>query len=230
MEYDALVQRARVTPAAVTSYVNKVYLWMALSLAVTAGAAAYVAGSPEMTLWVLEHWLIMLILLLVAILLMSFGRNFLTVGALGTVFCLFSAVEGATLGPILTLYTTVSVGIAFATSAGMFGAMALYGAVTKRDLSGMGRMLTMLLFGLIIAGVVSCFWGGTMVHFGINVAGVVIFCLFTAYDMQNVIRAGLLVRDEEERSKGAIFGALALYLDFLNLFLYLLRLLGERRD
>ena len=110
----------------------------------------------------------------------------------------------------------------------MFGAMALYGAVTKRNLSGMGRTLMMLLFGLIIAGIANIFFGSNTADLIISGAGVIIFALYTAYDTQRLLAEGAWLTDEDQRTKGAIMGAVNLYLNFLNLFLYLLRFLGDR--
>lgn len=214
----------------VSAYVNKVYLWMAATLLVTAGVAAYTTTSLETITWVADHMLLLSLGMIGVVLVMSFGASRLTSGALGVLLLVFSAVEGLLFGPILIVYTQTSVATAFAVTAGMFGAMAIYGATTKRDLSGMGGTLMMLLFGLIIAGVVNIFWGNGMMQLITCGVGVVVFALFTAYDMQNILKAGLYVTDEEQRNKGAIMGALALYLDFINLFLYLLRLLGDRRN
>lgn len=214
----------------VSAYVNKVYLWMAATLLITAGVAAYTTSSFDTITWVAEHIWLLIIGTIGIVLAMSFGANKLTSGALGVLLLAFSAMEGLLFGPILIIYTQTSVATAFAVTAGMFGAMAIYGTTTKRDLSGMGGTLMMLLFGLIIAGVVNIFWGNGMMQLITCGIGVVVFALFTAYDMQNILKAGLYVTDEEQRNKGAIMGALALYLDFINLFLYLLRLLGDRRN
>ena len=212
------------------AYLNKVYLWMSASLLVTAGMAVYTAQSMEMLTWVSEHMLMVLLGMIGIILVMSFGARALTAGALGVLLMVFAAVQGLIFGPILTAYTQESLGITFACTAGMFGAMALYGAMTTRDLSGMGRTLMMLLFGLIIAGIVNMFWGNGLFDFIASCVGVVVFALFTAYDTQRILQEGLLVTDSNMRSKGAIMGALTLYLDFINLFLYLLRFFGRADD
>ena len=127
------------------------------------------------------------------------------------------------------MYTQDSLALAFACTAGMFGAMALYGAFTKTNLSSLGRTLMMLLFGLIIASIANVFWGNGMFDLICSGIGVVVFALFTAYDTQKIIELGLC-EDEEMRRKGAVFGAMNLYLDFINLFLYLLRFLGSSND
>ena len=108
----------------------------------------------------------------------------------------------------------------------MFGAMSIYGTITKRNLSTMGRTLFMLLIGLIVAGIINIFWGNSDFDIIVCCAGVVIFALFTAYDTQNLLKIGLS-NDDSIKQKAAILGALNLYLDFINLFVYLLRLLGR---
>lgn len=214
----------------VAEYVNKVYLWMAAGLLATAGCAAYSLYNEEMLYWSLNHAMMLFLALIGTIFVLGFCAKSLSPAAMGVLFMVFSGIEGLTLAPIFLLYTESSIATTFAVTAGMFGATALFGACTKRDLSGMGNILFMGLIGIIIAGVVNIFLGNSMLELGISVAGVLIFSAFTAYDMQNIIRAGFYLEDGELRSKGAVMGALALYLDFINLFLLLLRLLGDRRD
>ena len=211
----------------VRSYMNKVYNWMALSMAVTAGVAYGAINYAPMTIWCWEHPLLLMIATFVCILAMAFGRNRISASGLGMLFLVFSAAEGAVLGPVLSLYTTQSLATTFACTGGMFLAMSIYGRTTKRDLSGMGGTLMMMLFGLIIAGIVNIFWGNGMMDLICCTIGVVVFSLFTAYDTQMLLNQGFCT-DEEMRRKGAILGAMSLYLDFLNLFLYLLRFLGDR--
>lgn len=214
----------------IKAYVNKVYSWMALSMLVTAGTAIYTTGSDELLTWCCSHSLLLIIGTLACILIMAFMRNTLTAGALSIIFLTFSAMWGLILGPVLTMYTTQSLGLTFACTAGMFGAMALYGATTKRNLSGLGRTLFMLLIGLIIAAIANAFFGNSTADLIISGFGVVIFALYTAYDTQRLIAEGTWLTDPDQRAKGAIMGAVSLYLNFLNLFLYLLRFLGAARD
>lgn len=231
MEYDIHTTfRSSVTEAEVRAYVNKVFLWMAATLAVAAGSAIYATHDMAMLTWCAGHYWLLLIGALLVMLVMNFAHSRFSAGALGVLLMVFSVLEGLSLGPVLSLFTQESLGVTFAATAGMFGGMAFYGAVTKRNLSGMGRTLMMMLFGLIIAGVANIFWGGSLASLVISAVGVVVFSLFTAYDMQTIIQAGLYCEDEEQRNKGAVLGAVTLYLDFINLFLYLLRFLGESRD
>jgi len=149
-----------------------------------------------------------------------------------TLFLLYSALNGATLSAILLIYTATSVASAFIVAAGMFGAMSIYGTVTKKDLTGMGAFMFMGLIGMIIASVVNIFMGSAMVSWVVSAIGVVVFTGLTAYDVQKISKygaGGIMENGEAAIKKGAIMGALTLYLDFINLFLSLLRLMGDRR-
>lgn len=210
------------------SLLSKVYAWMAVSMLLTAGVAIWTTHSSELLLWTADHMLLIALGTIGVVLLMSFCQGILTAGALGVLLLVYAGLVGLLFGPILLLYTQASLGLTFACTAGTFGAMSLYGALTKRDLSPWGRMLFMLLLGIIICFIVNYFWGNGLFDLIASGVGVVIFSLFTAYDTQNILRAGLVL-DGEERAKGAVMGALALYLDFINLFLYLLRFLGDRK-
>lgn len=211
------------------AFLNKVYLWMAVCMLLTAGVAAYTAQDVQSLVWVSQNsWLVFLGTLGI-VLIMSFGANRLSTGALTILLLAFAGIQGLLFGPILIAYKMDSIAQAFGCTALMFGAMSIYGAVTKRNLSTMGRTLFMLLIGLIIASVVNAFWGNGLTDFVISCAGVVIFALFTAYDTQRLIELGTC-DDETVRSKGAVLGALSLYLDFINLFLMLLRLFGGRDE
>ena len=211
------------------AFLNKVYAWMAASMFLTAAVAVYTTRNADLMLWTVDHMCLLCIGTLVLVLIMCFARGILTAGALGVALMLFCALEGMLFGPILTMFTQESLGLTFACTAGTFGVMSLYGVCTKRDLSPWGRTLCMILFGLIICMVVNYFWGNGTFDLIASGVGVVVFSLLTAYDTQKILREGLAT-EGEERAKGAIMGALALYLDFINLFLYLLRFLGERTN
>lgn len=212
----------------VRAYFNKVYTWLALSLVISAGLAIYVESDLALMLSIMENYTVLMFVPLAIVLIMCFAANKLTSGALKVLMIAYSAVQGALLSPILHVFTNESLGLTFACTAGMFGAMALYGLTTKRNLSGMGRTLMMMLFGLIIASIANIFIGGSQLDFIICIAGIVIFALFTAYDFQRLQAEGATFEDEVLREKGAILGALGLYINFYNLFLYLLRFLGDR--
>lgn len=207
-------------------YLNKVYAWMSVTMLVTAGTAIYALQSAEMLTWIDSHMLLLVLGSIAVILTMLFAARRLTAGALAALLIVFAVAEGLLFGPILCFYTQESLGLTFACTAGMFGAMSLFGAMTKINLSSWGRGLFMALLGLIIAGIANIFWGNGLMELIISAAGVIIFSMLTAYDTQKLLQEGLY-GTEEERNKGAILGALSLYLDFLNLFLYLLRFLGR---
>lgn len=208
------------------AYLNKVYAWMAVTMLVTAGTAIYTLQSAEMLTWVMNNLWLLIIGSIGIIIIMCFAARKLTAGALGILLMAFAVAEGLLFGPILCHYTQESLGLTFGCTAGMFGAMSLFGAMTKINMSGWGRGLLMGLIGLIIAGIANAFWGNGMTELIISAAGVILFSILTAYDTQKLLQEGLY-GTEEERSKGAILGALSLYLDFINLFLYLLRFLGR---
>lgn len=208
------------------AYLNKVYAWMAVTMLVTAGTAIYALQSAEMLTWVVSNLWLLILGSIGVIIVMCFAARRLTVGALGILLMVFAVAEGLLFGPILCHYTQESLGLTFGCTAGMFGAMSLFGAMTKINMSSWGRGLIMGLIGLIIAGIANAFWGNGMTELIISAAGVILFSILTAYDTQKLLQEGLY-GTEEERSKGAILGALSLYLDFINLFLYLLRFLGR---
>ena len=141
----------------------------------------------------------------------------------------YSALSGATLAPLCFAYTQASVATAFFVAAGMFGAMSLYGYATKKSLSGLGSFLFMGLIGLLIAMVVNIFLQNDGLSFVISLLAVPLFAGLTAYDTQKIKEMGAAQMSEVDRSRAAVMGALALYLDFINLFIHLLRLMGERR-
>lgn len=211
------------------AFLNKVYLWMAVCMLLTAGIAAYSAQDLETIVWVGKHPLLLALGTIGIVVVMSFGANLLSSGALTVLLLTFAALQGLLFGPLLIAYKMDSIAKAFSCTAVMFGAMSIYGAVTKRNLSTLGRTLFMLLIGLIVASIVNIFLGSSFMEFGISCAGVIIFALFTAYDTQKLLEIGLS-DDETVRRKGAVLGALTLYLDFINLFLMLLRFFGSRDE
>ncbi|MBQ3524698.1 MAG: Bax inhibitor-1/YccA family protein [Akkermansia sp.] len=214
----------------VREYLNKVYAWLAISMVISAGVAIYAENDLNLMMTILENRMLFCIGGLAIVLVMCFAARKLTSGALKVLLLAYSVVQGAVLSPILHFYTNESLGITFACTAGMFGAMAMYGMTTKRNLSGMGRTLFMLLIGLILASLVNLFMGSSMLSLGISAAGVIIFALFTAYDFQQLQAEGIYLADPVDREKGAVLGALGLYINFYNLFLFLLRFLGSAED
>lgn len=235
MEYDysnqatyVQTQSAEQIATKIRTYMNKVYSWLALSLVISAGSAIYVESDFGLMEQTVNNRMVLALTTLGIVLIMCFAANKLTSGALKVLLLAYSVLQGVLFAPFLMIYSNHSLGITFACTAGMFGAMALYGMTTKRNLSGMGRTLLMLLIGLIIASLVNLFVGGGTMTLIISIAGIVIFSLFTAYDFQRLQEEGALFNDAELREKGAILGALSLYINFYNIFLYLLRFLGDR--
>ncbi len=208
------------------AYLNKVYAWMAATMMVTSATAIYCMQSSELLTRIESNIWLLIICSIAVILIMCFAARRLTAGALGVLLVVFAVTQGLLFGPILCHFTQESLGLTFACTAGMFGAMSIFGVMTKVDMSGWGRGLLMALIGLIIVGIANAFWGNGVAELFISASGVVIFSLLTAYDTQKLLNEGLY-GTEEERRKGAILGALSLYLDFINLFLYLLRFLGR---
>ena len=183
------------------------------------GAVVY--GSPL-------KWVIMLAPL-GFILALSFGVNRMSFGTLQILFWAFAAVMGISLGTIFATFTGSSIARVFFITAGTFAGMSLWGYTTKRDLSGMGTFLMMGLIGIIIASVVNIFIGSSAIQFAISVIGVLVFTGLTAYDTQRIKNDFLEMRNHGEAvSKMAIMGAVSLYLDFINLFMMLLSLFGNR--
>jgi hypothetical protein len=163
------------------------------------------------------------------IMVMSFGVHKMSSGTLQMIFWAFAAVMGLSISWIFLAYTGTSVARTFFITAASFGALSLYGYTTKKNLSGMGTFLFMGLIGLIIASVVNIFMQSSMMQFIISVAGVLIFAGLTAYDTQRIKQSYYMMATGEAVAKGAIMGAVNLYLDFVNLFMFLLQFLGDRR-
>jgi len=173
-------------------------------------------------------WIVMLAPLGV-VFYMSFGINKMTASKAQGTFWVFAALMGLSLSSIFLIYTGASITRVFFITSGTFGAMSIYGYTTKRDLTKFGSFLMMGLIGIIIASVVNMFMQSTMMHFVISILGVLIFVGLTAYDTQKIKNMYLASDSGELISKKAVMGALTLYLDFINLFIMLLRLFGQRR-
>jgi len=173
-------------------------------------------------------WIVMLAPLGV-VFYMSFGIRKMSVAKAQGTFWIFAALMGASLSSIFLVYTGASITRVFFITAGTFGAMSIYGYTTKRDLTRLGSFLMMGLIGIIIASIVNIFMKSSMMYFVISIIGVLIFVGLTAYDTQKIKNMYLVSDTGEVMGKKAVMGALTLYLDFINLFLMLLRLFGQRR-
>lgn len=214
---------------------QKVYLWMTLALAVSGLTAYYVASSENLVYAIYSNRLLFWGLFIVEIGLViwlsaAFSRISFQTAAL--LFLAYSVINGVTLSFIFLAYTASSIASTFGVTAATFAAMALIGSVTKADLTKLGGILLMALIGLIIAGVVNMFLRNSMLNMIVSGIGVLIFVGLTAYDAQKIKQLmwdyGTAVNGVTQ--KLAVLGALTLYLDFINLFLYLLRFLGKARD
>jgi uncharacterized protein len=225
---------AAVVDQGLRSYMLRVYNYMGLGLVVT-GLVAYafnqwVMSSEQLIMAVYASPLMWVIALapLAFVLVLSFGIGKMSVGAAQVTFWAFAAVMGVSLSSIFMVYTDASIAKVFFITAATFGSMSLYGYTTKRDLTGMGSFLTMGLIGIVIASVVNLFLRSTGLEFAISVLGVLIFVGLTAYDTQKIKENYASHWDADILAKSAIMGALELYLDFINLFMMLLRLFGNR--
>ncbi len=204
-------------------------------LILTAVTAHWVASSERLTAAIYGSGTTFFVLILVELALVmgiTAGINRISAGLASVLFVAYSVLNGVTLSFVLLLYTGQSVFSAFLTTAGMFGVMSVYGLYSKRDLTSWGSFLTMGLIGLIVAMIVNVFLRSTMVEFVTSVLGVVIFMGLTAWDTRKLLHVGGELDSVEGNAvahKLAIVGALELYLDFVNIFLYLLRLFGKRR-
>lgn len=221
-----------VDSARIATFLRGVYWWMFGGLAVTAVVALAVASSPAAVSTLVGNKVLffgLIIAQLGLVVYLSARVAKLAPATAGTLFLAYSALTGVTFSLILLAYTGASVANAFFITAGMFGALAVYGSVTKRDLTGMGRFMFMGLIGLVIASVVGIFWQNDAMQFVMGVVGVLVFSGLIAYDTQR-LRAMALEVSGEQVGSYAIVGALSLYLDFINLFISLLRLFGDRRN
>lgn len=212
---------------------RKVYVWMTLALVLTGITAFGVASSPSLMMTIFQTPAIMwglIIAELIIVIAISAAINRLSLTTATLLFVLYSVLNGATFSLIFAVYTMSSIANVFFITAGTFGVMAAYGYFTKRDLSSWGRLLLMALIGLIIATLVNVFLvKSTGFDLILSYAGVLIFVGLTAYDTQKIKQMLAMQTDMGEGAqKVALLGALSLYLDFINLFLYLLRIFGRR--
>lgn len=211
--------------------IRKVYAWMCTALLITAATAWVVAGNDDLvrTIFSTRFTFFGIIIAQFAIVWFLSARiQTLTLNSASLLFVLYSFITGLTLSVVFLAYTSASITSTFLITAGTFGAMSIYGFTTKRDLTSFGNLFFMALLGLIIASVVNYFMQSEMLYWIISFAGVLIFVGLTAYDTQK-IKSLLNQPYTEENQKLAILGALILYLDFINLFLYLLRIFGRRK-
>ena len=230
--YNQVEERVQSSALSFPALMSKVYLWMTLALVVTGMTAYYVASTPAILYAIVSNQIAfwgLFIGELVLVFVLSSRIMSLSFVTASLMFVIYSIMNGVFFSFILLAYTEQSIATTFLITAGTFGAMSLFGFVTKRDLSAMGRILFMLLIGLIIATVVNIFMKAEGLTLILNYAGVVIFVGLTAYDTQSIKQMLQEHGDKEGAEKIALLGSLSLYLDFINLFIYLLRFFGESR-
>ena len=215
-------------------FFTQVYGWMAAGLALTGGVALFTAASPAIQDVIFGNKFVFFGLIIAELLLVGFlsARVFKwSRGQVQAAFISYAMLNGLTLSVIFLVYTAGSIASTFFTAAIMFGVMSAFGYFTKSDLSGWGKLLSMALIGLVIAMVVNIFWTNSTLNLLVSFIGVILFTALAAYDTQKLKQMAFLgVTDGEEmHDKASILGALTLYLDFVNLFLFLLRFFGRRR-
>jgi uncharacterized protein len=217
-------------------FMHKVYGWMCAGLGTTAAISYYLSPevNPALFKAMMSNMLAMIGLFIVQfgiIMYMSWNYARLSYATMAGLFVLFCALQGITLAPILYIYTSASVFYVFFIAAAMFASMALYGWLTDADLSSMSNILFMGLIGLIIANLINAFVQSAAFNMVIATIGVGVFALLTAYDVQNLKRYSQYgVNSPDDAGKFALLGAISLYMNLINIFLYLLQLFGEKRN
>lgn len=214
-----------------SKFFSKVYLWMFIGLLTSGIVAYYTAVTESMLYFVYKYYTFMIILELIVVIAFTALRRKVSPLVAKILFLVYSVVSGLTLSSIFLVYEIGSIGMVFLSSALMFGLLAAYGYITKTSLTSFGKILLFGLIAVIIMSIINMFIGNSSFSILICIISIVIFLGLTAYDMQNLKEVyNYYANDENELSKASIYGALDLYLDFINIFLNLLRLFGKSRD
>lgn len=234
-ELEKIIRQQEMTNASTFKVLmRKVYLWMTLALMITGITAAGVANSPNILALIYSSQVVMWGIIIAEfglVIYISARLEKLSLSTATTLFALYSIQNGVMLSSIFLLYSTAIISKVFFITAGTFGVTALYGYATKKDLSSLGNILFMALIGLVIATVVNVFMKSAMFDLILSYIGVIIFVGLTAWDSQKIKHMMMVQQDANESAqKLALIGALSLYLDFINLFLYLLRIFGRSND
>lgn len=233
-DVDSLRNKDYAMSTAFPALMRKVFVWMTLALAITGLTAYGVATSPTILSLIFSSKVTFFGLIIAEFALVfaiSGAINRLSLSTATLLFILYSVINGATLSTIFFAFSVATIGKVFFITAGTFGAMALVGYTTKTDLTSMGKLLFMALLGIIIASLVNIFVGSSGLDLILSYVGVLVFVGLTAYDTQKIKQMCQAAPDAgESAQKLALIGALSLYLDFINLFLYLLRIFGNNRD
>lgn len=234
-ELEKIIRQQEMTNASTFKVLmRKVYLWMTLALMITGITAAGVANSPNILALIYSSQVVMWGIIIAEfglVIYISARLEKLSLSTATTLFALYSILNGVMLSSIFLLYSTAIISKVFFITAGTFGVTALYGYATKKDLSSLGNILFMALIGLVIATVVNVFMKSAMFDLILSYIGVIIFVGLTAWDSQKIKHMMMVQQDADESAqKLALIGALSLYIDFINLFLYLLRIFGRSND
>ncbi|MCZ8180692.1 MAG: Bax inhibitor-1/YccA family protein [Allorhizobium sp.] len=230
--YGAQAQSAALFDEGLRKHMLRVYNYMGLGLVITGIVAFVVSQTPALYVPIFQtplKWVVMLAPL-AFVFFFSFRIHAMSAATAQMAFWAFAAVMGLSLASVFLVFTGTSIARTFFITATMFGAMSLYGYTTKRDLSQFGSFLMMGLIGVVIASIVNIFLGSSALQFAISVIGVVVFVGLTAWDTQNIKEQYAENYDQESQQKLAVFGALSLYLNFVNLFQLLLSLTGQREE
>lgn len=234
LDTESLQGRDFAMSTAFSALMRKVFIWMALALVITGVTAYGVATTPSLLIAIVTNKALfwgLIIAELALVFAVSGAINRLSLATATLLFVLYSVVNGATLSVIFLAYSMPAIIQTFFITAGTFGVMALVGYTTKTDLTSLGKLLFMALIGLVIATVVNMFVGSIGFDYILSYVGVLIFVGLTAYDTQKIKQMCMQAPDAgEHMQKLALLGALSLYLDFINLFLYLLRIFGNNKD
>lgn len=214
-----------------SKFFTKVYLWMFVGLLISFGVAYYTSTNLNMIYFMLRNYTWIILAELLVVIIFSFLRRKVSSLVAGILFVVYAALSGLTLSSIFIVYEIGSIGMVFLSAALMFGLLAVYGYVTKNDLSSMGKILIFALLAIIIMSLINLFVYNSTFGVIISVISIVVFLGLTAWDMQNLkMIYNYYASDDKELNKASIYGALDLYLDFINIFLQLLSLFGKRKD
>lgn len=218
---------------AASKFITRVYAWMGIALLISGITALFTAVSPAMISLIFGHRFVLtglLIAELVLVFVLSAAIEKISPAKAFFFFILYSVVNGMSLSAIFMIYDVASICIIFFVSAAMFFGMTLYGRFTKQDLTSVGRYLVMAIIGLILASLINFLLKSSLLEWIVSLISIVVFIGLTAYDTQKIMRIADMSDDSDVFKKAAIIGALELYLDFINIFLSLLRLFGRKRN
>ena len=232
--YRMIEEKEGMVSLAFPALMRKVYVWMALALVITGFTAFGIASNPGIAYTIVTNQVLFWGLIIAEfglVIAISGAINKLSTATATLLFVLYSIINGATLSVIFMVYTLTSIASVFFITAGLFGVMAFIGYTTKTDLTSIGKVLFMALIGIVLATIVNLFIGSSMLNMIVSYIGVVVFTGLTAYDSQKIKNMLYEADDMDEgMQKIALLGSLTLYLDFINLFLMLLRIFGNNRD